>query len=212
MTVSEDSRHLLELAFPSLPINVVRNAIDPRVFSPGKEPRRRAVAYVPTRRSHELGQLLHILRSRGFEWDLIPIRGMSESEVAGNLRSVAVFMSLSEQEGFGLPAAEAMASGCYVVGYSGGGGDEFFDAEYCSPTDRLSELVEGLIRAAQMPLHELEALGLKASQAVLLRYSVASMRDDLRKFWECLPDCFDSDERGSDVYDVAAYSERGGPR
>ncbi|WP_457316970.1 glycosyltransferase [Sinomonas sp. RB5] len=212
MTVSQDSRHLLELAFPARPVMVVRNAIDPRVFFPGEGPRRRAVAYVPTRRGHELGQLLHILRSRGFDWELIPIQGMSEADVSGVLRSVAIFMSLSEQEGFGLPAAEAMAAGCYVVGYSGGGGDEFFDSEYCSPTGRLSELVEALVRATQTPLQELQLLGLKASRAISLRYSEAAMCDDLRKFWESITGCFGADESGAGVYDVAASSKRGGPR
>lgn len=211
MTVSEDSRRLLQLAFPNLPIDVVRNLVDPRVFSPGTSPRRRAVAYVPTRRAHELGQLLHILRSRGFDWDLIPIRGMSESEVAGVFRSVLVFMSLSDQDGFGLPPAEAMASGCYVVGYAGGGGDEFFDPEYCSPTSSLAELVEVLVRTSHMPLHQIEQLGQKASHAVLQRYSEAGMREDLRRFWGPILGR-DLDPWGIDVGRIATHSERGGPQ
>tara|TARA_B100000674_G_C37618455_1_gene813139 strand:+ start:192 stop:539 length:348 start_codon:yes stop_codon:yes gene_type:complete len=35
-------------------------------------------------------------------------------------------LAFGHPEGFGLPIAEAMAAGCWVVGYSGGGGQELF--------------------------------------------------------------------------------------
>ena len=37
-----------------------------------------------------------------------------------------VFLSFGHPEGFGLPVAEAIASGCAVIGYSGLGGRELF--------------------------------------------------------------------------------------
>ena len=132
MTVSEDNAELLQYAFPNIPVKLVRNVVDEAVFYPDEEVvRRQVIAYVPTRRSHELEQFLHVMGSAGVAsrlgWEFTPITGMSELEVSARLRKTKIFVSLSEHEGFGLPAAEAMASGCYVVGYAGGGGREFFD-------------------------------------------------------------------------------------
>ena len=46
--------------------------------------------------------------------------------VAERLNAARLVSGLGHPEGFGLPIAEAMAAGCWVVGYSGGGGRELF--------------------------------------------------------------------------------------
>ena len=51
-----------------------------------------------------------------------------QSVVAEVLGSSTVFVALGHSESFGLPVAEALASGCLVVGYDGGGGHELFEA------------------------------------------------------------------------------------
>lgn len=180
MTVSHDNAALLELTFPDVPIWRCRPVVDGALFHPGAgAPRRRAIAYVDSRRRRELGQLVHTLRAIGVDWEVVRIAGMPEREVATLLRQVALFVSLSEREGFGLPPAEAMASGCYVVGYTGGGGDEFFDPTYCTPVTSQLDLVRAVVRATQLPLDELARLGLIASTSVLGRYDDAGLRADL---------------------------------
>jgi glycosyltransferase involved in cell wall biosynthesis len=59
--------------------------------------------------------------------------GLTERQVGDRLRNATLFLSFGYQEGFGLPAAEAMACGCYVVGFHGCGGVEFFRPEFSSP-------------------------------------------------------------------------------
>jgi len=48
-----------------------------------------------------------------------------EYAFASALRSSQVFIAHSFPEGLGLPALEAMASGCLVVGFTGGGGTDY---------------------------------------------------------------------------------------
>ena len=56
------------------------------------------------------------------DWRILPINNKSELEVAELLSISAIFMSFSDQEGYGLPPLEAALSGNIVVGYSGQGG------------------------------------------------------------------------------------------
>lgn len=59
-------------------------------------------------------------------WIGHPLDNISHTEVAQALNSGSIFLSFGHPEGFGLPVAEAMASGCWVVGYTGLGGSELF--------------------------------------------------------------------------------------
>jgi glycosyltransferase involved in cell wall biosynthesis len=51
----------------------------------------------------------------------IPIDNMPEDEVADYLRGNQIFFSAQDQEGFGMPALEAMICGCLVAGFGGTG-------------------------------------------------------------------------------------------
>jgi len=59
-------------------------------------------------------------------WKARPMNDLTHLQVAERLNAARIFLSFGHPEGFGLPVAEAMASGCWVVGYSGGGGAELF--------------------------------------------------------------------------------------
>lgn len=205
LAVSEDNADYLRYAFPSIPTHVVRNVVDPSLFrprdaphdapgegpgeGPGGGPERR-IAYMPRRRGGELAEVLHLLALRDAlrGWELTPIHGMSERDTAELLRRSAVFLSFSEREGFGMPPAEAMAAGCYVVGFTGLAGRDFFDPSYCRPVP------EGDVLAFARAVEEicttepevLAKAGRAASQAILERYSEAGLREDLRAFYDPL--------------------------
>lgn len=187
MTVSRDGAELLKYAFDPTPVGIVRNVVDARVFGPRSAPAARRIGYMPSRRPEELHQILHLLRALGVGtpggWELLEISNRSEAEVGDALRSCSIFLSLSDRDGFGLPPAEAMAAGCYVVGYPGGGGREFFDPSYCRPTTDTTTLVRGVLDAMALSDAERDGLGLKASAAILSHYTVDGLRADLGAFY-----------------------------
>lgn len=184
LTVSEDSAELLRYAFPRLEVSVARNVIDSKIFGPRKGAGRRRIAYMPTRRYEELHEIRHVLRSSSLDdWTLTALSGLAEQEIANMLRTCEMFISLSDRDGFGLPAAEAMASGCFVVGYPGGGGREFFDAAFCSPVGSTTELIREVRTAIAMPDWERDAYGAKAADFVLGRYTLDGLRTDLQGFY-----------------------------
>lgn len=193
LTVSDDSAELLRYAFPDIPLRIVRAVVDPALFHPADEPPARRIAYTTHRRAQERSQLLHLLRARGVldGWELVPIRGRTERETAEIMRGSAIFLSFSEREGFGLPPAEAMASGCYVVGYTGMGGREFLDPAYCAPVPdgdllAFARSVEEACTAYDTNPDDFAKAGRTASERILTQYSAARLRSDLRAFYAAL--------------------------
>jgi glycosyltransferase involved in cell wall biosynthesis len=185
MTVSTDNQRFLELAFPDLPVHLCRPVVDRAIFHPGAdEPRGRVLGYVRAHRPREAQILERVMAARRPDWSVVAASGLSERQIAELLRRCSVFVSFSELEGFGLPPAEAMASGAYVVGYTGGGGDEFFDPAFCRSTTGTLELVEAVLEATDLPEPERRRRGQEASAAVLGRYDDAGLRADLRATFE----------------------------
>ncbi|GAA2709494.1 glycosyltransferase [Actinoplanes palleronii] len=190
LTVSEDNAALLRHAFPELPTHIARVVVDERVFHPGSAPAARRIGYMPRRRAEEQEQLLHILRARGVldGWELAPIDGLSEAQTAEALRGCAVFLSFSEREGFGLPPAEAMASGAYVVGFTGLAGRDFFDPAFCTPVAE-ADLLAFAVAVEQTLGRDpatLAAAGQAASKEILSRYHEEGLRADLLAFYATL--------------------------
>ena len=190
LTVSHDSVDLLRCAFPQLPVHLARIAVDGDVFHPARGRPERRISFLTHRRPDERAQLLHMLRARGRldGWELTPIAGRSERDTAALMRRSAVFLSFSHREGFGLPPAEAMASGCYVVGYHGQGGREYFDPAYCTPVPdgdltAYVRAVEEACAAYDTDPDAFVKLGRVAAEAVQTRYAPAGLRDDLLAFY-----------------------------
>ena len=91
----------------------------------------------------------------------------------------------------GLPPAEAMASGAYVVGFTGLAGREYFDPRYCAPVAEADLLAFAL--AAEQALRrydedpaELTAAGRAAAGQILGRYHDDGLRADLVAFYDSL--------------------------
>ena len=118
-------------------------------------------------------------------WSLVRIKDMAEASVASNLRRCAVFLSLSDKTGFGMPPVEAMACGCVVVGFSGFGGSEYMDPSICFPVPDMDYigLAETLINVMAKPVDALAKIGLQASDFVSREYSSERENDSVKEAW-----------------------------
>jgi hypothetical protein len=193
LTVSVDNADFLAYAFPGIPVSRVRNVIDASLFHPGAETPARRICFTTPRRERERDQLLHILRSRGVldGWDVVPIVNRTEAEVAAIMRDSAISLSFSDREGFGLPPAEAMASGCYVVGYHGLSGREFFDPAFCAPVEEndliaFARAVENACKSYESDPVGFAKAGRMASERVLAEYTPEGLDEDLLAFYRPL--------------------------
>jgi hypothetical protein len=191
LAVSEDNTDYLQYAFPGTTTHRVHYGIDPW-FAP-RFPKRKAMAYMPRKNAQDVVQVLNLLRGRGSlsGWEIVPIDGVPEAEVAKRLGDCAMFLSFGHPEGFGLPPLEAMASGCVVVGYHGRGGREFFDPEFCYPVEvgdmvGFAKAVEDVLGLEQREPGTLERKGKLAAEYVRVNYSPEREAQDIIAIWEAI--------------------------
>jgi protein O-GlcNAc transferase len=114
--------------------NVVRPCIDPAFFvdtlRPIKSPL--IVACMPRNGMNNIrlvqGLIAATRAAGGARLSWLEIDGLPREQVVARLQEAHIYLATSVREGLGLPPLEAMAAGCLVVGFIGGGG-----LDYASP-------------------------------------------------------------------------------
>ena len=116
----------------------------------GVAPRR--IAFMPRKLADHAMRVAFALNGRlPPGWSLVPIQGASESEVASHLFESSIFLSFSEFEGLPLPPLEAAIAGNLVVGYTGQGAREYWQAPHFHEIQQgdIIGFVEAVALAAQ---------------------------------------------------------------
>jgi len=143
--VSRESQAVLGRLLPENPPRLIPLHTDPALFRPGvrEQP---VISWMPRKRPHEESLITRLLLTdaRTADVELHEIYDAPRDEVACVLSRTSVFLALGHTESFGLPVAEALMSGCLVVGYPGGGGEHLFEAPgaWLVPEQRPLALVE----------------------------------------------------------------------
>jgi Glycosyl transferases group 1 len=178
VTTSQHTSEFARYAFPHLDVRQVCLSVDPDHFTPAEEEAPPRIAYMPRRGAADAAMVLRMLKTRDRlgGWEVRALSGLTEKQVAAELRSARVFLATSPREGFGLPPLEAMASGCYVVGYDAIGGKEFMRPEFSSPIEagnvlRVAQAVETVLDRDVKEPGWLRTRGLSAALFVHSRYS-----------------------------------------
>jgi glycosyltransferase involved in cell wall biosynthesis len=186
VVVSQHSLEMVRHVAPDARVARVHNSIDPRLFHPGEAAATRRIAYMPRGGRDEAAQVLSMLRARGHleRWEVVALQGMSEREVAATLRTTTIFLSFAYHEGFGLPAAEAMACGAYAVGFHGFAGAEFMRAEFSTPIGpgdvlAMARAVENVMQQEERQPGWCRSRGEAAARYIAREYSPERERDDV---------------------------------
>jgi len=130
LSISEDTHRFLSVNLAMQDVNISRivNSIEP-LFAPDKN-KSNVMHWMPRKNPNHVQAVLASLSQSSLAnsagWTGKPLEGLPHSLVADALNKAKIFLSFGHPEGFGLPVAEAMASGCWVIGYSGLGGRELF--------------------------------------------------------------------------------------
>ena len=189
---SADGEGYLKYAFPELPLFRFRLSIDPDRFSYVRD-KKQQICFSRIKNEADAMQVVNILKFRGAlkDFEIMPFINLPQSEVARIYKESLLFLSFGYPEGFGLPPAEAMACGCVVIGFHGGGGREFFKPEFSYPIEQgdiigFARTVEEVIRAyKENPEYVLEK-GRKAATYIQERYSLKLEEQEVIAAWEAI--------------------------
>jgi len=188
LVVSEDSKKYLSLYQPLIKVERVRIGLSD-VFNYGKD-KQKKIAFMPRKLAEDANQIYQFIADKPYfkDWEFVAIDGLNEQEVADVLKQCALFLSFNHREGFGLPPAEAMACGCYVIGYAGNAGNEYFKPEFSIRIeDRnilnfVAALQETIITYNHTP-EEIIAKGEMASKYILSVYNKSNEKADIESSW-----------------------------
>ncbi|MDX2020324.1 MAG: glycosyltransferase [Deltaproteobacteria bacterium] len=174
-----------------LPTDVVPYALDLNRLTPAPGQRQLQIAYMPRKGPWNLRIARGILHHErpdlsGVPW--VPIEGKSESETAALLQSSDVYLSTSLREGFGLPPLEAMACGAVVVGFTGGGGNEYArpDNGVWVPDEDPMALAAALARTLDQLQQNPTQLDPLRAQAVQMAqtFTLERQKRELLRYWD----------------------------
>lgn len=189
--VSEEIQKYLAWTYPKLFLQRVYPGIDPTIFKPmGKKPQ---ISFMPRKLPTHAVQIFNLLRHRGLleSFTIVPIEGVSRQQAAEVMAQSAMFFNFADIEGFSLPAAEAMACGCVVVGYHAIGGREYFLPEHSFPVN--SGDILAYLQAAERAIDlfrtdraRFDAMGQAASNFVQDRYSLENEESSIVTAWKAI--------------------------
>ncbi|UYW01545.1 glycosyltransferase [Flavobacterium agricola] len=188
IVVSENSKQYLQFAFPDIDVQRIRIGIDkPFTYHANKH---KQIAYMPRKLGDDLFQLIQILKNKPAfkEWEFVAINNKTEIEVAQILQNSAIYLSTNWQEGFGLPPAEAMRCGCYVIGYTGNAGTEYFNDVYSITIENgaildFAQAVEQAVVTFNSNPDFIIEKGKKASDFITETYTKTLEANDIITFW-----------------------------
>lgn len=178
----EQVRHF----FPAANVMAFRYSFDRAPFSYCGD-KKKLVTWMPRKHGGMAQAVFSLMALRRYPdgWQAAPMDGQSEEKVAETMKQAALFVSFSQNEGFGMPPAEAMACGCAVVGFTGFAGEEFMKPGLCWPTrdgDSL-ELGRTIEKVMNTDFSVLVETGKRASDYVRSEYSSEKEVEGVMSAW-----------------------------
>jgi len=120
------SEHLCKMLKLKMNVNstAITNGIDKKKFFPMPEKRIAGRVLALSRKHPE--QIQKIIKgTKNLNFEFCVVDGLTQKQLVEEYQKADIFLATGYPEGLPLPQLEAMNCGCVVIGFSGGGGDEY---------------------------------------------------------------------------------------
>lgn len=191
MVVSKDNKKYLDYCFPKLKSKIfnITNGVNTQVFKPAEKKKR--IAFFLRKNILEVESVFNMLLQRcaALGWQFALIQNKTEKEIAEILGETTFYLHFGYPEGCPLTVMEAMASGCYVMGYEGFGGKELYDKRFStsipnSDVLRFAKAAEKAIKLYYKTPQQILNRGLKARNFIEKNYSLVKEKQTVLDFWQ----------------------------
>jgi len=214
LAISDDTALMVQLNYPGLdPARVLRVrysvgerflSIGPTTATPG---RGRTITFMPRKMGSHAGRVVFALRQHlPGGWQIAPIHDVDEATCATMLFSSSIFLAFSDFEGLPLPPLEAALAGNLVIGYTGQGALEYWDAPNFREIHQGD--IRGFVTEAAHAAGEIDALRLTRADLapgidrLAERFSPAAEAANLRGMLGRIERCFAGAPAGAPVAEL----------
>ena len=201
LAISEDTYEYLNTIMGIGDENMTRiiNSIED-YFKPSHK-KEKIIHWMPRKNSEESIEVIKTLSKiniiNGNKWRGEGLDNMEHVKIAERLNSSSIFLSFGSPEGFGLPVAEAMAAGNWVIGYTGMGARELF--RYGASTEvefgdwgRFGRCISKIIEKYELNERETELRIKRQSKAIKNLYSKREEEKSIEYAWDRIVNKFNS--------------------
>jgi hypothetical protein len=211
LAISDDTAEMVKLNYPGLdPARVVRTrySVGERFLSARASTqvpcRGQTITYMPRKMGmHAVRVVFALSQHLPPGWRITPIQNVDEATCATMLFASSIFLAFSEFEGLPLPPLEAALAGNLVIGYTGQGAREYWDAPNFQEIHQGD--IRGFVAAATHAAREIDAARLtRADLAPVIdrlteRFSPATEAANLRLLLDRIDRCFADTPAGAPV-------------
>ena len=131
LSISNDTSKCIKLKFPKLKTKILKVSYSLNLGKINFSQKRNMITYMSRKLPQHSNLVLSYLKPHlPKNWQIKNLQSLSEDSTYELLKKSKIFLSFSSLEGLGLPPAEAALAGNMVVGYTGEGGNEYWQEPF----------------------------------------------------------------------------------
>tara|TARA_A100000164_G_scaffold330957_1_gene319783 strand:- start:396 stop:1418 length:1023 start_codon:yes stop_codon:yes gene_type:complete len=127
LSISSDTSDCIKLKFPKLKTKILKVSYSLNLGDISFYKKKNIITYMSRKLPNHSNLVISYLKPYlTNKWQLKNLQNLSEKQTYEFLKKSKIFLSFSSLEGLGLPPVEAALAGNHVIGYTGEGGNEYW--------------------------------------------------------------------------------------
>jgi len=127
LSISSDTTNCIKLKFPKLKTKILKVSYSLNLGDVNFDKKKNIITYMSRKLPQHSNLVISYLKPYlSSKWHFKNLQNLSEKKTYEFLKKSKIFLSFSSLEGLGLPPVEAALAGNHIIGYTGEGGNEYW--------------------------------------------------------------------------------------